>query len=771
MSNLPTEPLKPWRNVSASQIATFRSCPTKWWWEKIRGIRTPETPARTKGKRLHKEWERYLVEGIVPQDPIAVSSLEHLPPPGSVSRELVETRIDQTEGLPVPLIGYIDLIEAPTSGRRRVTDHKTTSDFKWCRAPEELATDPQALVYCAEYLRRYPGGPVAFRHVYARTKGRPESDVREVSLTPEWVDEHYRTSIVKTAHEMATYATANVRDVPYKTTACDRYGGCPHRGLCLLVGKQLGGLLDGLFGGSMDPTSTAIANLSKPAPVLPDQEPQVFAEFDSVEAQTDIVRFYSTKVSKAARVQGVPVFIGQLGSMGLGDSNAVLGENASIITGLGVAAVSAIVEGRCVRAFYGSCATSPCSGALYVYFGALGAPSTVTVSETSASAAPAGLSAAVAGPTVNPPDGTPATEIVTEAQAANKPRNKSQGPYLKDGTRVRGLNAVQSLQRYGAEIAGLSPEEHAAWRANTEPAMLAWYEAGCPDTGKAAILKRDIVTDAIALELIVESIGRGDTVPQASAATSAPVQTQPSVFSGVSTDVQQMTVVLGSNVPATDAPTGFYRSSKGYLVEITGECDEAGSPLGRFWNGSKMLTVPLIPGQPLWPTNEDWDNHREFILPDDLLPALQTAKQIAQLADPEQQAAVETKAVETKAVEEQPAMSPEIAAETAVKVPALEDGGRLYIGCYPIKGVTPVLAEDLLRPFFEQVAAANQIPYYALLDYGKGPRQVVALLLNAVKQDPSVLPADLVIDPRHPAGDALAEALAPLYATAIKRIG
>ena len=633
--NLPTTPVKPWNNVSASQINTYRSCPTKWWWEKRGGFPQPETEAMRRGKRLHKAWENYLLFGAVPQDPIAISTLEHLPPPGSMTKEHVERRIDQTEGLPVPLIGYIDL-EEPPHIIARVTDHKTTSDFKWCKTPEELSLDPQALIYAEAYFRKYPHVPsVIFRHVYGRTKGRAESTTREVELSRQWVAEQYQRNIVGTAHEMAADAVKDVREVAYKTSACDRYGGCPHRARCMMVGKQLGGMLQGLFGGdSMDQTTQALGNLfgggaSAPqpattpaapqepatrAPLLPEQEPQVYVEFDSVHAGVlpdggfTPANFASTQVQQAEPLENVPVFFGHAGSMILGDSQAFLDSNGVLTTSLGNSGIPAILEGRCKRAFYGSCASSPTQGALYIIFGEPGEPSTVALGAQSA--APAGPSlndepAPTLPPSTNPPDGVPANKEVSAAEAANKPRNKSKGPYLKDNTRVRGLSAAQAGVQYKTELTErLTPEELSAWKARTTPEMLAWFEAGCPDKGKLKVRKKDIVEDCIMLEELIEAMGKGAELPPA-AQPAAP--TRP-VVPYEPTNIGGLSLGFGSVVEAQHAQPGMYRSTQGYLVELTGERDEQGFPRAVFF-ADEWKDIALVMDQALVPTNETWELH------------------------------------------------------------------------------------------------------------------------------------------------------------------
>lgn len=282
---------RPLVHVSASQIKTYRRCKRKWFWEKIRGFRSPDTRATLLGKHVHSLLEHYLEHGKVPTHlfeqrfpeawDIALPGLENLPPP-PIPKRYIERAFLLT-CFRVPAYGFIDLLEPD---QNLVTDHKTTSDLKyafgqgnpekpWHKPAELLLSDPQALLYCAvaphlftrgpdaEYLdlpvttvERANLGETAFRHVYYRTRGAPRSVQTEVRLTGEDLGSGL-DKIDSTINAMVVDATRpQAADIQPNLSACKDYGGCPHLARCQAIGDvKLGGLA-AMFSGQSEPTAT-----------------------------------------------------------------------------------------------------------------------------------------------------------------------------------------------------------------------------------------------------------------------------------------------------------------------------------------------------------------------------------------------------------------------------------------------------------------------------------------------------------------------------------
>ena len=198
----------------------------------------------------------------MPANPIAVSGLIHLPSPHEVDATGVEYgfALDSSEA-PVPIVGFIDLLDFP---RRRIIDHKTTSDFKYMKTPDVLMQDPQAIIYCSvgvetkikgefqlgeETLRRVDfswTGPVEFKHVYYRTRGAPASATTSIFFQNRLALEERVNTVFEDLWSMSFEAKQKPEDVPPTLTACGEYGGCPHKARCASIGHKAMGPFSGL---------------------------------------------------------------------------------------------------------------------------------------------------------------------------------------------------------------------------------------------------------------------------------------------------------------------------------------------------------------------------------------------------------------------------------------------------------------------------------------------------------------------------------------------
>lgn len=97
----------------------------------------------------------------------------------------------------------------------------------------------------------------------------------------------------------------------------------------------------------------------------------------------------------------------------------------------------------------------------------------------------------------------------------------------------------------------------------------------------------------------------------------------------------------------------------------------------------------------------------------------------------------------------------------------------LYVGCVP-RGRTVVYLDQLLRRFQQLVEQDAGVPHYSLIPYAEGPKRVAAALRMAIADDSIQLPAELVVDRRHPCADAVLDVILPLYGGAgdvIERMG
>lgn len=243
---------KKWDHASASQIKTFRACNRKWWWNKIVGLDTPSTPAMELGTRMHKLLEIYLAGGPAPaattrEGCAALPGLRFLPPPAMVQKINIERKFRLTlQGAAAPVDGFIDLVEPDAVDEvgawlPMVTDHKSSSNFKYMKEEEELANDAQALLYLAEMRnvlkaegRQLPES-MAFRHVYYLTdkKAKPKAAESKVVLTQAQIDNGC-ANLVKTINQMHALSTVvDARQVEMNRAECSAYGGCPFQNQCV----------------------------------------------------------------------------------------------------------------------------------------------------------------------------------------------------------------------------------------------------------------------------------------------------------------------------------------------------------------------------------------------------------------------------------------------------------------------------------------------------------------------------------------------------------
>lgn len=142
-------------------------------------------------------------------------------------------------GLAVPLLGYIDWVEA---GEARVTDHKTLKDAVYQKTQRELEGDSQAIIYgivakglgVGTKLQSGPRG-VTFRHLYYPTTGKAQPTYTQVELSFDYIEDKFG-EVAENSHKMRDYSEiSSPANVPPNFTACGDYGGCPFRGYCTQI--------------------------------------------------------------------------------------------------------------------------------------------------------------------------------------------------------------------------------------------------------------------------------------------------------------------------------------------------------------------------------------------------------------------------------------------------------------------------------------------------------------------------------------------------------
>jgi hypothetical protein len=213
-----------------------------------------------KGTSVHGELETYLKHGTKPDVLKTVQILGQEFLPGKVAASMLPLLPDP----PLPYIehpweirtdhvwygGIIDLFMPPgeylyQATRKvllspRVSDHKTTSDLRYAKTPETLATDPQAILYGKWALDNHDvngTGIVELNWNYVQVKGSHRTKPVHTQLTKSHVEEQMRRidSVAVQMHLAQTQGKKALDLLP-NPSACDKYGGCPHRNVrCTLT--------------------------------------------------------------------------------------------------------------------------------------------------------------------------------------------------------------------------------------------------------------------------------------------------------------------------------------------------------------------------------------------------------------------------------------------------------------------------------------------------------------------------------------------------------
>ncbi len=240
--------------VSASQIAMYQECPTKWYRAYVLKDRMPASPAQAKGTAMHKLAEEYARQGTMELsgDPELISRvapiMEYLPKPAELKEWKVEREIwlDTYEGGP-KIHGFVDL-ESPNMylygpdqrAYRRIIDYKSTSDFRYAKTGEDLANNTQMMIYAKSAVNE-GAGEVDLAHLYMRTRNSPAALYVSVLVGDVDVDLFFEGLILVIKDMVALAAKEpEINSIEKQVNACDNYGGCYYKPKCFAVGGVKG---------------------------------------------------------------------------------------------------------------------------------------------------------------------------------------------------------------------------------------------------------------------------------------------------------------------------------------------------------------------------------------------------------------------------------------------------------------------------------------------------------------------------------------------------
>ncbi len=248
--------------VSPSQINSAISCLRIWAFDKLDKLPKQDTRQTLIGTKTHEILENWLKKGVPPDTElklkvdgveyhpgrIALNGLHHLPPPGphlAIESEFYFKhwygRVDMgwvaLDGQYVPrdLIPQVIDSEHVIPG---IGDHKTSGSktFEYALTEETLRTDPQGIIYANVMLDEFPRAKfVDELWVYYGT--RPPHPSKKVHIRIERAEAQARLEPIDVlAASLIRLRGSSLRamNLPPNPTACDKYGGCPHRARCNL---------------------------------------------------------------------------------------------------------------------------------------------------------------------------------------------------------------------------------------------------------------------------------------------------------------------------------------------------------------------------------------------------------------------------------------------------------------------------------------------------------------------------------------------------------
>jgi hypothetical protein len=721
--------MEAWNHVSASQIKTYRRCSRKWWFEKIAGHRSPTSAAAELGRQLHAQLENYLLTGELPESPIARAGLKHLPSQGE--KILVEESLEYKKGLPVPLIGFIDLVELEN---RRVTDHKTTSDFKWAKNEYELLMDPQAIIYTKIAKDQFFEGDedIEFRHVYYRTRGAAASSCTTAVFSTELLEEQFE-GIVQTVLDMSEDSRQEKpAGVSFNPEACSDYGGCPFRGECATLGVKTYGLLSGLFKkqgekSMASPWSKLKKKAPQPAP------PQVMggASKRTREQVESMIRLLAPEDSPA------------VGDMSKLDMEGLLKLESKL-------------SARQAKKVFNQSRVNPPDGT----------PMDRRVEVAMKQKAPDQKI------TVDMDGGIHTT---TTRPAGDKAKG-----YVVNGRTLSSMNKAQLVEAYWLTYTKMDDLQRAGWlnASDISSEVLSQANDRGPIPVKAVEIKEDL---RLMLEILSDESVEGQTetfkkvaavVAKTHVADPEALEVVPQGLKVMQRGKNNLPPEMGgtplSKIRAADYPAVFRQVVFDFFDQSVVEEWMTTESFAKCETQDKKLRQ--------WIYDGCLDKHTlkrallknaltEFLMFEETSGVPRLEVDVESNASPPSEAVPETPAPEEP--EEQ------VEDEDSGMVNGFDEntvGKTLFIGCMPMNEQV-VFLHTFLRPYQERVEEDAAVPHYGMIKYNEGPKRVAALLRQEAHTGDLDLPHTLVCDRGLPCADVVLEVLKPLYSRVVDCIG
>ena len=247
----------PVTHISASSISDWVTCPLRWHGRRVAKWPEPASPAMAMGSAMHAAFEAHHLgkdaEAALMAAWTDMGVAEMSPPPGALGRAFEALRAyrafnprdrrDRPEkkfsirihGLPVPIIGYLDLIRGP-----EIQEMKTGNGKWWTQAKVDAELQPA--VYWLAYI--------------AMLKMPPERVVYQIVPTQPYVKPAFSLATLRTEQRLSEFKTL-ARRVWGEIQRGELRAACPP-GRCLFPAQCAPWRNDD--GPTTEPVLTAAAN-------------------------------------------------------------------------------------------------------------------------------------------------------------------------------------------------------------------------------------------------------------------------------------------------------------------------------------------------------------------------------------------------------------------------------------------------------------------------------------------------------------------------------
>lgn len=242
--------------VSPTQVHKKRNCTRLIAYEYVLQQRAPSSIKQQFGKNVHAQLETWLRNGVVPDTSPAGETAKQgiqndlLPVPNFDL--LVECRFEYPWHTGTNVNGFIDCLIPPNvadDGIPIVIDHKTTSNMRWAMTEDQLAKDPQGLIYAIYAMLRWGVRKAKSRWVYysatnPKSGNRKPNGCKKIECEFDRNALEFRRNLSALCGDIDEIVRIRENkllpaDLPSCPGSCGNYGGCFFRGSCNLSKEEI----------------------------------------------------------------------------------------------------------------------------------------------------------------------------------------------------------------------------------------------------------------------------------------------------------------------------------------------------------------------------------------------------------------------------------------------------------------------------------------------------------------------------------------------------